>query len=100
MSDSAEESIKTNSIEFLKKEKVSMKKILDKVFIHVYSYYWKKISLSDERLINMNKEFNDKYQEVDNDEINLEEDGGKFDNYKKIVIAISLIFSFFYFSFL
>jgi len=62
-----------------------MKKILDKVFIHVYSFYWKKITSNDDRLINMNKSFQETYEDYASEKINFYEDNGKFDEYKKIV---------------
>lgn len=90
VSDSAEESFLTNSVEFLKKEKVSMKKILDKVFIHVYSFYWRKITCNEDRLVSMNSAFQDNYfEENENDRIILSEDSSMFEEYKQIVININ-----------
>jgi hypothetical protein len=75
----------TNSVEFLKKEKISMKKILDKVFIHLYSFYWKKITSNEERLLIMNKSFQESYEDYETEKINFYDDNGKFEEYKNIV---------------
>ncbi len=89
VSDSAEENFLTNSVEFLKKEKVSMKKILDKVFIHVYSFYWRKITCNEDRLLFMNSAFEDDfYEENEKDRIILSEDNSMFEEYKQIVFFI------------
>ncbi len=62
-----------------------MKKILDKVFIHLYSFYWKKITSNEERLLIMNKSFQESYEDYETEKINFYDDNGKFEEYKNIV---------------
>lgn len=84
-SDAVDEKHQSKSIEFLKLQKVSMKKILDKIFIHVYSFYWKKNSNNDDRLIKMNKPFLGLYSPSPGEQINFDEDNGIFSEYQNLV---------------
>lgn len=72
-----------------------LKKTLGKVFIHVYSFHWKKITCECERLLLMNADYEENfYEEIDNENIDLIEDNGMFDEYKQTVII--KLYSLFY----
>lgn len=62
-----------------------MKKILDRVFIHVYSFYWKKITSNNERLFSMNKFYQESLDDNQSNKTNFYEDNGMFEEYKKTV---------------
>ena len=85
-SDLNEEKFQTKTIEFLRLQKISMRKTLDKIFIHVYSFYWKKNSNNEERLIKMNKTFMEHYTPNAGEQINFDEDNGIFSEYQTLVI--------------
>ena len=85
LSETVDEKFQTKSIEFLKLQKISMRKILDKIFIHVYSFYWKKNSNNEERLIKMNKSFIESYSPSAGEQINFDEDNGIFAEYQTLV---------------
>ena len=83
--ESVDDKLLTKSVDFLKLQKISIKKILDNIFIHVYSFYWKKITCNEERLVNMNKSFIESYSPSEDEHINFEEDNGIFSEYQTLV---------------
>lgn len=85
LTESVDEKYQTKSIEFLKLQKISMRKILDKIFIHVYSFYWRKNSGNEERLIKMNKSFIEGFTPSGGELLNFDEDNGCFSEYQNLV---------------
>ncbi len=85
-SESVDEKFQTKTIEFLKLQKISMRKTLDKICIHVYSFYWKKNSNNEERLIKMNKSFRENYTPNPGETIYFDDDNGIFTEYQSLVI--------------
>lgn len=81
ISDSTEETLLNYSLEFLKMEKISMKNLLDKIFINIYSFYWRRIS-NDYSLISMNLSYQGNQTEL----ININDETEKLEELKKIVI--------------
>lgn len=96
ISESARESFITNTVDFLIKEKISLKKTLEKVFIHVYSFYWRRITCDCDRLLFMNSAFEENYyEEIENQSFIFSEDNGYFEEYK-LIVKFLFVHKFFY----